>query len=37
MNQIPLILSEDFNAGAVIEGVRFDNPFSMDFALDRLF
>lgn len=37
MNQIPLILSEDFNAGAVIEGVRFDNPFAVEFALNRLF
>ncbi len=28
---IPLILSEDFNPGAVIESVRFDNPFAAAF------
>ncbi|MGA1795851.1 MAG: PIN domain-containing protein [bacterium] len=27
LNQIPIILSEDFSAGRVIEGVRFINPF----------
>ncbi len=26
LNQIPLVYSEDFNVGAVIEGVRFTNP-----------
>lgn len=26
LNQIPLIYSEDFNAGAALEGVRFSNP-----------
>jgi len=26
----PVVLSEDFNAGAVIEGVRFINPFAAD-------
>ena len=36
MNQIPLIVSEDFNSGAVIEGVRFENPFTADFLLNRL-
>jgi len=34
LNQIPLILSEDFDAGAIIEGVRFVNPFAGDFELD---
>jgi predicted nucleic acid-binding protein len=34
LNQIPTILSEDFNTGAVIEGVRFVNPFADDFDLD---
>jgi predicted nucleic acid-binding protein len=34
LNQIPIILSEDFNAGAVLEGVRFLNPFSGDLDLD---
>lgn len=37
MNQIPLVLSEDFNAGSVIEGVRFDNPFVSEFLLELLF
>jgi predicted nucleic acid-binding protein len=32
--QIPVIFSEDFDAGAVIEGVRFVNPFADDFDLD---
>jgi predicted nucleic acid-binding protein len=35
LNQIPLILSEDFSNGAVIEGVRFVNPFASDFDLDN--
>ena len=34
MHQIPIIFTEDFNVGAVIEGVRFVNPFSQDFNLD---
>ncbi len=34
LNQIPIILSEDFNTGAVLEGVRFVNPFADDFDLD---
>ncbi|MBI4763194.1 MAG: PIN domain-containing protein [Deltaproteobacteria bacterium] len=29
--QIPIILTEDFNVGAVIEGVRFVNPFEERF------
>ncbi len=36
LHQIPLILSEDFNVGAVIEGVRFVNPFEEGFNLDRV-
>jgi predicted nucleic acid-binding protein len=28
LNQIPVIYSEDFNVGAVLEGVSFINPFS---------
>jgi predicted nucleic acid-binding protein len=36
MNQVPIILSEDFNSGSVIEGVRFINPFSHDFLLSQL-
>lgn len=27
LNQIPVVLSEDFASGSVIEGVRFENPF----------
>jgi predicted nucleic acid-binding protein len=34
LNQVPLVLSEDFSNGAVIEGVRFVNPFASDFDLD---
>lgn len=33
LNQIEVVFSEDFNPGAVIEGVRFINPFTSDFAL----
>jgi len=36
LNGIPLILSEDFCDGAVIEGVRFANPFAEGFDLDAL-
>ena len=35
LNQIPLIFSEDFNPGAVLDGVRFVNPFAPDFEVDR--
>lgn len=31
LNQIPVVLSEDFNTGSVIEGVRFANPFADEF------
>lgn len=33
LNQIPVVFSEDFNAGVVLEGVRFINPFAADFDL----
>lgn len=33
LNQIPVVFSEDFNAGATLEGVRFVNPFAADFSL----
>jgi predicted nucleic acid-binding protein len=33
LNQLPVVLSEDFNTGAAIEGVRFVNPFVPDFAI----
>jgi predicted nucleic acid-binding protein len=35
LNQAPLVFSEDFQDGAVLEGVRFVNPFSTDFDLTR--
>jgi len=31
LNHTPIVFSEDFNPGAVIEGVRFVNPFAEDF------
>lgn len=34
LNQVPVILSEDFSTGAVLEGVRFLNPLADDFDLD---
>lgn len=33
LNQILEVYSEDFNSGAIVEGVRFTNPFSDDFEL----
>lgn len=36
LNQIPVVLSEDFSAGSVVEGIRFCNPFSDEFELERL-
>jgi predicted nucleic acid-binding protein len=33
LNQITTVFSEDFNTGAVIEGVRFVNPFTPDFQI----
>lgn len=35
LNQIPLLFSEDFNDGSVLEGVRFINPFSEAFQLEE--
>lgn len=34
LNRIPLVLSEDFTHGRVVEGVRFADPFSPGFDLD---
>jgi len=34
LNQVAVIFSEDFNVGAVIEGVRFANPFAEDFRIE---
>ncbi len=33
LNQIPILLSEDFKDGYVLEGVRFVNPFARTFDL----
>lgn len=35
LNQIAMIFSEDFNVGAVTEGVRFVNPFAEDFQVEE--
>jgi hypothetical protein len=32
---VPLIFSEDFNSDAMLEGVRFVNPFASDFVLEN--
>lgn len=37
LNQIPVVLSEDFEDGRVINGVQFLNPFSRTFDLATLF
>ena len=34
LNQIPVVFSEDFKVGSVIEGVRFVNPFDDGFRLE---
>ncbi len=31
LNQIPVILTEDFQPGSSFEGVRFGNPFASDY------
>jgi predicted nucleic acid-binding protein len=36
LNQIPVILSEDFNTGATLEGVHFINPFMPKFDVESL-
>ncbi len=33
LNQIPIVLSEDFRSGTALEGIRFVNPLSADFHL----
>jgi predicted nucleic acid-binding protein len=35
LNQIPVIFSEDFQDGMILEGVRFINPFAPNFDLER--
>ena len=34
LNQTPVIFSEDFSAGTVLEGIRFVNPFTEDFDVE---
>jgi len=34
MNQVPIVFSEDFAEGAIIEGVRFVNPFAGNFDIE---
>ena len=36
MNQIPLVLSEEFGHGTTVEGVQFVNPFAKNFSLETL-
>ena len=35
LNQIPVIFSEDFQDGQMLESVRFINPFAEKFAIDE--
>jgi len=35
LNQVPVVFSEDFTDGAVIEGVRFVNPFAKSFKIEE--
>ena len=35
LNQIPVIFSEDFSAGAVLGGIRFVNPFAEGFRIEE--
>jgi predicted nucleic acid-binding protein len=35
LNQVAVVFSEDFNVGAVIEGIRFANPFAEDFQIEE--
>jgi len=35
LNQIPIVFSEDFQVGTVVEGVRFVNPFAEDFQIEE--
>jgi predicted nucleic acid-binding protein len=34
LNQVPIILSQDFNIGATLEGVTFLDPFAAGFVFD---
>jgi len=33
LNQVPVIFSENFNPGSILDGVRFVNPFAPDFSV----
>lgn len=35
LNQVPIIFSEDFRGRSPLEGVRFVNPFSPDFLIEK--
>ena len=35
LNQVPVVFSEDFDDGSILEGVRFVNPFSPKFLLEK--
>ncbi len=35
LNQVPVVFSEDFREGSILEGVRFVNPFSSEFLLEK--
>ena len=35
LNQIPVVFSEDFADGAVVEGIRFVNPFAKGFSIEE--
>jgi predicted nucleic acid-binding protein len=36
LHHVPTVLSEDFNPGAVLEGVRFVDPFAAEFRVQDL-
>ena len=35
LNQVPIVFSENFRDGSLLEGVRFVNPFSPDFLVEK--
>jgi predicted nucleic acid-binding protein len=37
LNQVPVVFSEDFDDGSILGGVRFVNPFSQKFLLEKWF
>ena len=36
LNQVPVVLSEDFPSGTTVEGVSFENPLAEEFDLAEL-